>query len=414
MRQIQPASRGRKQGFVLVYVTLSIVVLLGLAGLAIDVGHMYVVRAEAQSFCDAAALAAAAKLDGTNTPLGDAQTAAMATRKNWDFENKPFTTNGAAAPGVTVSVKFGSSAEGPFTATPGAGAKDIFFTEVKATAPVSVSLLQVIVGQQTSQVAARAVAGRQKIDQFEMGLGPFAPISARKAADVCAPTEMVGCAYDLSGSDPFGLIPGHDYTLRWPAGIKAYEDLSASDIAALCEGDRCPCAVRIARESGMDTFGYALYNDAKNVKEAILGDPPPLGTPLTVGSPFLMSKGNMQAEMGYLNDRVNMDSDKITPRYAGYVTQHLGNGIREMPVPIASWNGALDKNKTDFRAAGFAGFFLFPTNTYGTANTYGGGTPPSKQAACAQYFGEYTYGAPGTGGTGPGGKTELYVLRLYK
>jgi uncharacterized membrane protein len=50
--------------------------LLGLAGLAIDIGRMYVIRAELQSFTDAAALSAAAELDGTDASLEHARTAA--------------------------------------------------------------------------------------------------------------------------------------------------------------------------------------------------------------------------------------------------------------------------------------------------------------------------------------------------
>jgi len=55
--------------------------LLGVAGLAIDIGRMYVIRAELQSFTDAAALSAAVELNGTDSgvalaphrrrPIGD-------------------------------------------------------------------------------------------------------------------------------------------------------------------------------------------------------------------------------------------------------------------------------------------------------------------------------------------------------
>ena len=49
--------------------------LLGLAGLAIDIGRMYVIRAELQAFTDAAALSAALQLNGTDSGLARARAA---------------------------------------------------------------------------------------------------------------------------------------------------------------------------------------------------------------------------------------------------------------------------------------------------------------------------------------------------
>ncbi len=48
--------------------------LIGLAGLAIDIGRMYVIRAELQSFTDAAALSAALELNGTDAGIARART----------------------------------------------------------------------------------------------------------------------------------------------------------------------------------------------------------------------------------------------------------------------------------------------------------------------------------------------------
>ncbi len=402
-----------RRGYVLVFVSLMMVVLIGVVGLAIDIGHMYATRAEAQSFCDAAALAAAKTLDPTVARFNEARAAAMATQKNWDMGARPFTTTGgAAADGVTIQVAFGPGPDGPFVAAPADPATNRF-AEVRATVGIGIWLLTVITGEPAATIAARAVAGAQDIDEFERGLGPFAPISGKKAREWCAaqvpPLSTAGCAYN--DVPPIGLIPGHEYTLRWTSGLRPWADLSETDKLALCEGDRCECAVAIARASGMDTRGFALYQSASNIKETIFGDPPPLDPPLEVDGPFIMSSGNMQAEMRYLNDRVDMDDDDTSWPYSVYSSGRRGSGLRIMPVPIAKWEGALDGNKTDFRAAGFAGFFLRPVGTYGTANVQGGGTPPSKECACGEYFGEYTYGSAGSGGpSGP----ELKRLRLFR
>lgn len=50
--------------------------LVALAGLAIDIGRMYVIRAELQSFTDAAALTAALELDGSESGLERARSGA--------------------------------------------------------------------------------------------------------------------------------------------------------------------------------------------------------------------------------------------------------------------------------------------------------------------------------------------------
>ncbi|HEX2768652.1 MAG TPA: pilus assembly protein TadG-related protein, partial [Geobacteraceae bacterium] len=50
---------GNNKGFAIVYIVLAIFVLVGCLGLAIDLGHMYVVRGELQNAADATALAGA-------------------------------------------------------------------------------------------------------------------------------------------------------------------------------------------------------------------------------------------------------------------------------------------------------------------------------------------------------------------
>jgi len=65
----------RRRGVVIVYVALALVVLMGAAGLSIDVGNLYLQRSKAQRAADAAALAAAIQLMNFKTNT-DAETAA--------------------------------------------------------------------------------------------------------------------------------------------------------------------------------------------------------------------------------------------------------------------------------------------------------------------------------------------------
>ena len=57
-------------------VALTANVLIGAVGLAVDLGHMFVVRSELQAFSDAAAMAAVRDLDGTQSGIQNAHTLA--------------------------------------------------------------------------------------------------------------------------------------------------------------------------------------------------------------------------------------------------------------------------------------------------------------------------------------------------
>src|ERR1043166_10081904 len=57
-----------RRGFILVAMSVSMLLLMAVMGLAFDLGRIYIARNEAQVFTDAAAMAAAANLDGT--PVG--------------------------------------------------------------------------------------------------------------------------------------------------------------------------------------------------------------------------------------------------------------------------------------------------------------------------------------------------------
>ena len=90
--------RDSKKGFVLIVIVTCIVltILLGLAGLGIDIGRMYVIQSELRAFSDAAALNAALQLDGTARGLERARQAAseFATGPHamkWDLGSQPIT-----------------------------------------------------------------------------------------------------------------------------------------------------------------------------------------------------------------------------------------------------------------------------------------------------------------------------------
>src|SRR4051812_43148796 len=105
----QQSSRGRRRGYILVATAFSLVFLLGVCGLSIDIGRMYVTKNEAQAYVDSASLAAVIKLDGTSSGITNAQTAAGTDTGKWRFDTQPFTS---------VTVSFATSSTGTFTTTP--------------------------------------------------------------------------------------------------------------------------------------------------------------------------------------------------------------------------------------------------------------------------------------------------------
>ena len=83
-------SRSRN-GFVLIATCIALVILMALAGLAVDIGRMYVIKSELQAFADSAALTAAVQLN--NGPL-QARNAVQelttgANAMKWDLGSRP-------------------------------------------------------------------------------------------------------------------------------------------------------------------------------------------------------------------------------------------------------------------------------------------------------------------------------------
>ena len=65
--------RRRQRGFVLIAMSVTMLLLLAVIGTGFDLGRIYIARNEAQVFTDAAAMTAAAKLDGTAAGLARAR-----------------------------------------------------------------------------------------------------------------------------------------------------------------------------------------------------------------------------------------------------------------------------------------------------------------------------------------------------
>ena len=80
----------KRRGFVLIAMSVTMLLLLAVMGLAFDVGRVYIARNEAQVFTDAAAMAAASKLDGTKAGLDRAKDAVAHVPMRWNLGTQEF------------------------------------------------------------------------------------------------------------------------------------------------------------------------------------------------------------------------------------------------------------------------------------------------------------------------------------
>src|SRR3954470_24360496 len=90
--------KNRQGGFVLVTMAVSAIALIGVLGLAVDLGHMFISKNETQAYCDSAALAAALLLDGTSGGISNAKGAVTSSTNAWNFS-----TASVSSPTVTFA-----------------------------------------------------------------------------------------------------------------------------------------------------------------------------------------------------------------------------------------------------------------------------------------------------------------------
>src|SRR3954471_9083880 len=121
-----------ERGFALMTMALSVFVLLGFTGLAVDIGHMYIVKNELQAFADAAALAAAQELDSTTTGTSAARSDATNSVNRWNFG-----TTGVSTVLVDFSLPDNTGANNFTWVSNPNPASGYTMVRVRASAPVS-------------------------------------------------------------------------------------------------------------------------------------------------------------------------------------------------------------------------------------------------------------------------------------
>ena len=133
--------------------SVSMLLLLAVMGLAFDIGRIYIARNEAQVFTDAAAMTAAAKLDGTPAGVDRAREAVAHLPMRWNLGTQPFTG---------VVIEFGANATGSGGTIWERDPKDASTLSLaRVTAPangVDIVFLRAVGGPKSFLVPSRSVA----------------------------------------------------------------------------------------------------------------------------------------------------------------------------------------------------------------------------------------------------------------
>ena len=151
----------RQRGFVLIAMSITMLLLLAVMGMAFDLGRIYIARNEAQNFTDAAAMTAALKLDGTAAGIERASDAVKRLPMRWNLGTQEFTG---------VIIEFGSLQRGGSSGDPMKWERDpkdpAQVTMARVTAPsnsVEITFLRAVGGPNAFTVPASSTASSNPV-----------------------------------------------------------------------------------------------------------------------------------------------------------------------------------------------------------------------------------------------------------
>ncbi|MBA3974435.1 MAG: hypothetical protein C0504_09490 [Candidatus Solibacter sp.] len=352
---------GRRRGFVLIVAAVACVILIGCVGMAVDLGRLYLIKSEAQNYVDSAALRAAVLLDGTSSGLMQAEYSAAQSRDRYDMASRPFTN--------TV-LKVSPSVDGPWYSAAGAPLKSRF-VRVSTSVNAPMYFIQAVTLKSTGTVTAVGTGAQVEKRVFTEGLFPFSPFAHN------------------ANPPHYGLTPGVDYTMRWPAKPK----LGGKSV---CPGDQFQEVIDTAEAAGGEERGFIEETSASRIRDTIINDFQTVTR--TVGELVDLTGGAKQTMLEALETRIEQDTDAFSTSYSDYVKTGIGNGRRLVGMPI---NDGGTPRGVNHRIVSIGLFFIKPTGYYGS----GGG-----QGWCAEYVGAYVEGSNRKGVEDSG----AWVVRLVR
>jgi Flp pilus assembly protein TadG len=413
-----------RRGFVLVAFALALGLMMGAAGLTYDIGRMYITRTEIQSYCDAAALYAAWKLNGKTDGIASARSAALATPKSWNLGSRAIDTS-------RVTVDFAQSLSGPWVTSPNPAA-DYIYARVSTNVDLPMMLMPVLTGRFQSTIAARAIAQQAPKAGTTNNIFPFAPFWIVPTGNVVPsgssnstppdPYNMTPARTGLNA--PYDLQQGGVYTLRGPS---AWKNVSSD----MCSADASVPQYKYRKASGVPERGFIWEtNSMSDIKDAIQGNAVPssgssisVGDSVETGCSFCMVPGTRQVATKAIQDRVESDTNHTATSYMSYArgSGGTGNSRRVVVVPVVTgicgtydngnYNAGCPTNPATGsafganRVIGFASFFLLTASNYDSNAGY---------PICAEYIGPWVSNSTSSGASSGALGAGLSVPQLVE
>lgn len=403
-------------------------VIFGFMGFAIDLGRLYLVRAELHQAANAAALAAAKQLIGTSGATTNADAAALSTYDNADLTANKFNfgsqllgDNSGALQTEKNSTTYFALASDAMSTDPNASANPAdgttaFYAQanITADAPLTFWALLSLGQSRKTPIAARAVAG----------------ISA-PLCTACGIEPIAIAAVDVSDTTNFGFAIGTEYTFGYQCAgnpqptpltgtgtrlpyliIDRFDTGSVLDetqqLFSVGAGGLRPTSATNLTAGGLTTYGCltAVPDNTENVwataaPRACVAPPAPsvqamlcgLSVRMDINTPTACSSVTDLASVAapYLADT------DITNPIDDY-TSYGGNTRRIITIPIVSTLGTAGMNVLGFREFLLEGSPGFDTNNPNDSNgrfiaLYIGSPAPVKQ-------GRFDGGCAATSGPG--------------
>ncbi|MEW5978882.1 MAG: pilus assembly protein TadG-related protein [Acidobacteriota bacterium] len=303
-----------EKGAILFLVAAALVVLLGMGGLAFDLGMLYNVKTDLQNAVDAAALAGAWKLNGTDQGILDAVASAQAAANTYKFQDHPINL---ATTDITFSTQRDTGYQLASDVISSGSAATIRFVRAGKDTVMDLYMIKVIPGiGSTQNVAAYAVAGQSPpLNVICDGIVPLSPVPQ-------------------DGDGNFEVYtPGYYYTYRLAPGNDV-DSVGAGNYLLL---DFCDAlaAQGIDCNSGGSTIRDLLNGSTRG---CIALNIPICTKPGVTAGPVRQG----------LNDRFAQDTNQfeytggtsVTSQYDRYVLPNdpgpAGNGKRKFVVPFVS------------------------------------------------------------------------------
>ena len=360
---------------------LASIVLFGALGMAVDIGRVFIGKSEVQAFSDSAALAATLKLDATSGGITAAQNAVANNANSWNLDTARVTN---------YQVDFATAPNGPWVKNP-SPATGYIYTRVQATAPVNLYFIPVVVSQLIQNVNSISIAGQIAQTRLPQGLGPYSAVGPD-------PTDIVN----------FGLVPGQQYDIQWPAyngsrGGCSTSTPSACFVQPPCSGESAAAESQVVAHWGASVNGYwgsnansTIYQEVLNVVQL---------QAVQTGDNINMTAGNKNAEATALDTRVNQDGDLSDDTPSSYLNNSSHNGRRLLALPIVTPVNV--GGTAEGYVLAYASFLLLSNGDPSNYYTAGNGNDPF----CAVYIGAYTQDGAGPGGSG---KAGYYKVKLVQ